>query len=129
MPVSTSSTTRIIATIVGTIPIAFGINAFVNPWHALSFFELSKPTINSDVAEALLLVYGARDVFMGLSICATAYYGDRRALGWILIAASAVAVFDGWVTKTYAGQGEWGHWGYAPALTGLGVVFLGAFDG
>lgn len=40
-----------------------------------------------------------------------------------------MAFVDGWVTKTYAGHGEWGHWGYAPVLTGLGAVFLGLFDG
>lgn len=68
MPLSTSPALRILATVLGTVPIGFGINAFLNPWSALSFFELALPATDSNVAEALLIVYGARDIFMGLAV-------------------------------------------------------------
>lgn len=113
------------ANVFGTIFIGFGVNAIVRPQNALSFFEMDMPTRASDRAlvEALLMVYGARDVFMGLAIYATAAAGARRACGWILLAASLVAFVDGLVCWQ-AGKGEWNHWGYAPMLTILGSAAL-----
>ena len=64
---------------------------------------------------------------MGLAIYATAYFGDRKSLGWILIAGSGVAVVDGAVCWAN-GKGEWNHWGYAPMLTVAGGLSLGVLD-
>jgi hypothetical protein len=71
-----------------------------------------------------LVVYGIRDIFMGLAIYATTYFRNRTALGWILLSASAVAFGDGVVCRMYSGTGEWGHWGYAPAVLGVGLGLL-----
>ena len=113
---------RITPTIFGTIFIAFGINALLNPASALSFFELPYPTLpaQKQLVDVLLAVYGVRDVFMGLALYAAAYFGDRKILGWITVFAGSVAFADGAICKVMVGKGEWGHWGYAPVVLGLG---------
>ena len=121
------STLRLISTVFGTIFIGFGINAVLRPSNALTFFELYPPTegtAEQSLVDALLIVYGVRDVFMGLAIYATAFFGSRRALGWIVVAGSAVAFADGAVCRAYAGRGEMNHWGYAPVLTVVGTLLL-----
>ncbi len=60
---------------------------------------------------------------MGLAMYAAAWTGEKKALGWITLAASAVAVADGAVCW-HAGKGEWGHWSYAPTLTIIGCLLL-----
>lgn len=96
----------------------------INPQSALGFFELPYPLLQDqqNIINALLIVYGARDIFMGVSIFATAFFGRTPALGWILLAAGGCAGVDGWVCKTIAGQGEMNHWGYAPVVGALGAV-------
>lgn len=119
---------RVAATVFGTIFIGFGVNAVLRPAHALTFFELAPPKGAADarVVDALLAVYGVRDVFMGAAIYAAAYFGHRKALGWIVLAASAVAFADGLICK-FNGQGEWNHWGYAPMVAGVGSLLLAGF--
>jgi hypothetical protein len=96
-----------ICALIGTIPIGFGVNAFLRPDNALSFFNgASLPTINANLVQALLMIYAARDIFMGIAIYATAYYGSRRALGWVMLAAGFNAFIDGLAVKTYLGGGE-----------------------
>ncbi|EON62463.1 hypothetical protein W97_01685 [Coniosporium apollinis CBS 100218] len=129
--ISHSPSLRLAASVFGAIFLAFGINAILRPQHALSFFEFSPPASASDAAlvDSLMVIYGARDIFMGLAIHAAAYFGDRRALGWIMIAGSGVAFVDGAVCRAQVGRGEWNHWGYAPVLTAVGGMLLGVLDG
>ena len=126
---SQSSALRIAATVFGTIFVGFGVNAILRPDHALTFFHFTPPTAPADksIVDSLMVVYGARDIFMGLAIYAAAFFGDRKTLGWILISGSAVAFVDGAVCKSH-GQGEWDHWGYAPVLTVIGSLLLGVLD-
>ncbi|KAF1992337.1 hypothetical protein K402DRAFT_416010 [Aulographum hederae CBS 113979] len=130
MPVSQSTSLIIIAYVFATVLIGFGINPIVQPDVALSFFEMQMPASAADrkLVEALLQVYGARDVFMGLAIGISAYAGHRRILGWVLLATSFVAIADGVITKGYAGTGEWNHWGYAPMVAINGGLLLGILD-
>lgn len=128
------------ASFYATIFIGFGILWFVDPPKALSFFELPYPHLTSrsptkkvltDVKktiDAISIAYGVRDIFMGAAIYATAFYGTRQALGWIVVAAGCVAGTDGAVCKFMVGKGEMNHWSYAPVLVMLGGVMLGAFD-
>lgn len=127
---SQSSSLPIGASVFATIFVGFGINAMLRPEHALSFFEMKSPALPADknIVDAMMVVYGARDIFMGLAIYSAAYFGSRKSLGWTLIAASSVAFVDGIVCKSYAGLGEWGHWGYAPVITALGAVLIGLLD-
>ncbi len=65
---------------------------------------------------------------MGVAVLAAAYLGDRRTLGWMLIAGAGVAFADGAVCKAQVGKGEWNHWGYAPVVAVVGSVLLGVLD-
>lgn len=120
--------------ILGAIGIAFGINGIMNPMSALSFFNLNShyPKSASDPSkktiDALLLVYGIRDIFMGLSVVIAAWYGHVKVLGWLLLMLSGVAGFDGLVCRWAGVGGEWNHWGYSPVGTGVGLILLGVFD-
>lgn len=62
---------------------------------------------------------------MGTAIYAAACLGDRKTLGYILIAGSAVAFVDGAVCKMIVGKGEMNHWGYAPVVAVVGGMLLG----
>jgi hypothetical protein len=128
---SRSPSLRIAASVFATIFIGFGINGILRPQNALEFFEFEAPASASDkkLVDSLMIIYGARDIFMGLAIYSAAYFGDRKALGWILIAGSAVAFVDGAVCRAQVGKGEWNHWSYAPILTAVGSVLLGVLDG
>lgn len=151
--ISHSQSLRIAGSVFGTIFIAFGLNAILNPLSALSFFEIypspsssssSSYSTDQTLIDSLMIIYGARDIFMGLAIYSAAYFGNdekkdnnnnqkkkqkkNKALGWILIAASAVAFVDGGVCKMMVGKGEWNHWGYAPLMAAVGLALLGGFD-
>ncbi|KAF7590358.1 hypothetical protein BBP40_002961 [Aspergillus hancockii] len=123
-----STPLHIAATTFAAISIGFGVNAFIRPAHALSFFEFEPPTSPAERAlvDSLMIVYGARDVFMGIALLSALFFGHPKSAGWILIATSLVAYVDGYVCWTH-GKGEWNHWGYAPVITGVGALFLGAF--
>ena len=127
---SQSPSLRIAANVFATIFVGFGINAIIRPQNALEFFEFQAPASALDrrVVDGLMVIYGARDIFMGLAMYSAACFGDRRSLGWILIAASAVAFVDGAVCRVQVGKGEWNHWGYAPMLTAVGSALLGVLD-
>ncbi len=126
---SQSSALRAAAGVFATIFVGFGVNAILRPENALTFFEFQPPTsaVDKKVVDNLMVVYGVRDIFMGLAIYSAAYFGDRKSLGWILISASGVAFADGAVCFV-AGKGEWGHWSYAPVITGVGALLLGVLD-
>jgi hypothetical protein len=110
--------------VIATVFIGFGINALGRPAGALSFFELEYPTLQThqQLVDALLAAYGVRDIFMGLAIHIAAFLGDRKVLGWITMAAGAVAGADGAICKYMVGSGELNHWGYAPVLVIMGLV-------
>ncbi len=127
---SQSPSLRIAASVFATIFVGFGINAILRPREALEFFEFEVPASASDkkVVDGLMVIYGARDIFMGLAIYLAAYFKERKSLGLLLIASSAVAFVDGAVCRAQVGKGEWNHWGYAPMLTAVGTVLLGVLD-
>lgn len=129
-----------IANVYATIFVGFGILWFVNPAMALSFFELQYPEVPSKgptkgavaeskkIMDCIAIIYGVRDIYMGVAIYAAALFGTRQALGWIVVAAASVAATDGAVCKFMVGKGEMNHWSYSPVLFVLGGVILGAFD-
>ena len=127
---SQSSSLPIAASVIGTIFLGFGIKFCLQPSSSIPFFEFKAPTSTPDqkIADALTLLYAVRDIFMGVAIYAATYFGNRKSLGWILIAASGVAYADGFIVKAQIGKGEWNHWGYAPMLTVVGSLLLGALD-
>ncbi|KAF7195569.1 hypothetical protein HII31_03163 [Pseudocercospora fuligena] len=124
MAISSSPVLRYISLAFATIFVGFGINAIVNPTSALSFFELSYPTLPDQrkLVDALLFVYGARDIFMGAAIYISALYGNTTVVGWVVLAAGLTAGADGWACKYIVGAGEMNHWGYAPILLVMGAM-------
>ena len=127
---SQSSIPLFLANLFGTITLGYGINAIMRPQNALEPFELNALAATADkkLIEALMIIYGTRDIFIGLSFYSAAYFGTRKALGWTLIAFSAVAFVDGIVCKAYVSAGEWNHWGYAPVVAIVGSVLAGVLD-
>jgi Domain of unknown function (DUF4267) len=123
--VNMASPLHIASSVFAVIFVGFGINAILNPVHALTFFEFKPPASAADrkMVDSLMVVYGARDIFMGLAIGSAAYFGSRKALGWTVIAASGVAFVDGAVCFSH-GIGHWNHWSYAPALTVVGSLLI-----
>lgn len=118
------------ATALGTIAIGFGLNAIFRPQNALTFFEFQELATGTDkrLVDGLMYVYGVRDIFMGLAVYSVAYFGDRKALGWIAIAGSGVDYADGLTCWALVGKGYWSRWGFAPIMTAVGVLLLGALD-
>ena len=110
----------IVSNIVALIFLSFGVNALLRPHSALSFLPLPFPShASSEVTvNALIYLYGVRDIFMGLAVEAGALFGSRRVLGLILLAGASVAIADGFIVKNATpGEGnEWSHWGYVPFL-------------
>ncbi|KAH8433959.1 DUF4267 domain-containing protein [Aspergillus melleus] len=129
MPLSQSKGLTVAATALATTCIGFGINAILRPDNALTFFEWDAPTSPTEkrIVDDLLAVYGTRDIFMGLAVYSAAYFGSRKALGWILIAIGGVAFGDGAVCWAH-GHGQWGHWGYAPVAVLVGALATGLLD-
>ncbi|KIJ39517.1 hypothetical protein M422DRAFT_230605 [Sphaerobolus stellatus SS14] len=121
---------HIAASVFATIYLGFGINGILRPRNALEFFEFKAPASAADkkLVDNLMVLYGARDLFMAIAIYSAAYFGDRKTLGCILIAGSGVALVDGAVCRAQIGKGEWNHWGFAPVLVAVGSVLLGVLD-
>ncbi|KUL83843.1 hypothetical protein ZTR_06579 [Talaromyces verruculosus] len=115
--------------IFGAVFTGFGINCVVRPDHALSFFYFEDLRVPGDqqLVDYLMIVYGARDIFMGVALWITLYFGSRKALGGTMIACGAIAIVDGIVCKMH-GFGEWDHWGYSPMLVITGLVTMGVLD-
>ncbi|KAJ5575797.1 hypothetical protein N7535_002723 [Penicillium sp. DV-2018c] len=129
MLLSGSVALRLVACAMATVCVGFGVNAILRPDHALTFFEFEPPasTVDKQMVDSLMAVYGVRDIFMGVAIYVTSYFGSRSSLGWIVIAAGGVAFADGLICWTH-GHGHWNHWGYAPVANVLGGLLLGVFD-
>ncbi|KAK7955877.1 uncharacterized protein PG986_005099 [Apiospora aurea] len=126
MASSRTAALKIAAYVFATIFTGFGINAFIRPVYALTFFEFSPPITPADrrMVDSLVYVYGARDVFMGVAIYAAAMAGTKKSLAVTLLAASGVAFVDGAACFAAHGQGHWNHWGYAPIVAAVGALLL-----
>lgn len=130
MPLSNSRYLSGLASIFGTIFIAGGFNAIFRPTNALELFELNAAAAVSDqsLIDSMMLIYGVRDIFMGLAMYSAAYFGNHKSLGWIVIAGAGVAFVDGLACWLYVGKGQWNHWGYTPMVGVVGIMLLGIFD-
>ncbi|KAI0132715.1 hypothetical protein BJ170DRAFT_259307 [Xylariales sp. AK1849] len=112
---------------VGLIPALLGINAILRPVSALSILRFSSPPQPEAqrLTRSLIQMYGARDLTIGLTTLAVWSTGDRRALGFIMLASIPLAVVDGLVSRWQVGGGEWAHWGVIPVGLVLGAGLLG----
>lgn len=128
MPLSRAPLLPYLSTLFSLIFLGFGTTYILSPRTGFGLFGFaSSPTTSLDweMMERIMVLYGAKDVFMAVAIYVSTWYGTRRSAGLVLVAAAACAGVDGWVVKSEAGQGEWGHWGYGSVMGGLGVVMAG----
>ena len=119
---------RYISTLFSAIFLAFGLTYMLSPRTGYSFFGFtSSPTTSTEWAmmERVMVLYGAKDVFVSVAIFATTWYGTRRSAGLVLVTAGACAGVDGYVVGKEAGMGECNHWGYGSAMVVLGCVMMG----
>ncbi|CRG86993.1 hypothetical protein PISL3812_04006 [Talaromyces islandicus] len=128
MAISQSSFIPFLSTIFAAIGTAFGVNAFIRPEHALSMFEFDYPTSADakQLVDYLMIVYGVRDIFIGVALLSAVYSGNRKVLGWNLLGFAGAAFADGLVCKMN-GHGEWNHWGYGSFVAILGLLSAGGF--
>jgi hypothetical protein len=128
MPLSQHPIVPLAATLFGTIFVGFGFNYIFNSRQAfISSFDFPYPAAAEEqrIIDSFCVLFGAKDLFMGVAIYSAAWLGTRKSLGVILLAASVCAGIDGVVVNKAVGHGEWNHWGYGSLVGVLGVVSLG----
>lgn len=127
MPPRTPPLLKALSTLFGTIFLAFGLSYTLYPRAAYPTIGLPSPTTPRDAAimDAVMTLFGAKDLFVGVSILAATWVGNRRVAGVLLVAGGLCAAVDGWVVKGFTGTGEWNHWGYGGVMGVVGVVMMG----
>ncbi|KAH9883083.1 hypothetical protein J1614_000453 [Plenodomus biglobosus] len=119
---------RYISTFFATIFLGFGITYMIYPRIGYSFYGFeSEPTSQADweVMERVMVLYGAKDIFLSAAIFTSTWFGTRRSAGLILMAAGACAGVDGYVVGNEAGANHWNHWGYGGVMAVVGTVMVG----
>jgi hypothetical protein len=118
------------ACLIGCIAIGFGINGILRPENALTWFELyfpEKSQFDEEFLNLIMPIYGARNIFIGMSIMVAAYYQHAKILGANVLGMGIIAFIDG-LACYRRGTGSEHHWGYAPQLVILGFLLLGVLD-
>ena len=121
-----------IAYIFSASSFAFGLNALFNREYALTFFGFDYPHIDDPhraLVDTLMLVYGVRDIYMGLALLAAASYKHLKVIGWLTLATGGIAVADGAICWNIAGEGYWGHWAFTPVIFAVAADDLGWLGG
>jgi hypothetical protein len=92
MPLSNSPVLRALATIFGTIFLGFGIAYTLYPRTAYPTIGLPAPTTTRDaeIVDAIMILFGAKDLFVGASILVGTWLGNRRVAGLLLGRGSGV---------------------------------------
>lgn len=75
--------------------------------------------------QRVMVLYGAKDLFMTAAIFSSTWFGTRKSAGMVLVAGGLCAGVDGWVVSAQAGMGEWEHWGYGMGMVGVGAAMMG----
>ena len=116
----------------GSMPLLIGTFALFRPRAALEhLFEFPAPKDPNaqKLVDNLMLLFGARDMFLGTATALTWYYGHRELLGCMMLAGSGVVLIDGAVSHRQIKRAELKHWGFVPVMLVLGGGLLGWFDG
>ncbi|KAF2826112.1 hypothetical protein CC86DRAFT_350551 [Ophiobolus disseminans] len=117
-----------ISSLFGCIFLFFGVTYISNPVQGFSFLGFtSTPTTpyDWDLMQRVMVLYGAKDLFMAAAILSSTWFGTRKSAGMVLVAGGLCAGVDGWVVGDQAGTGEWGHWGYGMVMVGVGAGMMG----
>lgn len=128
MGISRHPSLRYISTVFSAIFLGFGLTYMLSPQTGYSLYGFtSTPSSPSEWAlmERIMVLYGAKDLFMAVAIFASTWFGTRKSAGLILMAGAACAGVDGWVVKGQAITGEWNHWGYGSMMGMVGGIMVG----
>jgi hypothetical protein len=127
-PISHHPFLRYLSTLFSAMFLAIGLTYMVSPRTGYSLYGFtSSPTTPNDwaITERIMVLYGAKDVFVSVAIFASTWFGTRRSAGLVLIAAGACAGVDGYVVQREADIGRWNHWGYGSTMAVLGGIMMG----
>lgn len=116
------------STFFATVTFGFGITYILYPRTGYGLYGFSASPTNAvdwSVMERVMVLYGAKDLFMAAAILSSTWYGSRKSAGLVLLAASAAAGVDGYVVGSEAGTNHWNHWGYGSVMGVLGLVMTG----
>lgn len=117
-----------LATFFGTIFTGFGVAYMFFPRSSYELYGFSgTPTTPADweVMDRIMVLYGAKDMFMAAAIFASTWFGTRKSAGLILMAGGLCAGVDGYVVGNEAGTNHMNHWGYGSMMFVLGAVMTG----
>ncbi|KAF3000839.1 hypothetical protein E8E13_006988 [Curvularia kusanoi] len=98
MPLSTHPSLPYISTLFSAIFLSFGITYILSPRTGYSLYGFSTaPTTPADwaVMQRVMVLYGAKDVFMAAAIASATWFGTRRSAGLVMVAAALCAGVDG----------------------------------
>ncbi|KAJ4287664.1 hypothetical protein N0V90_012367 [Kalmusia sp. IMI 367209] len=81
MPLSTHPALRVLSTVFGTIFLGFGVAYTLYPRAAFSSIGLPSPTTprDADIMDAVITLFGAKDLFVGVAIHAALWMGNRKS--------------------------------------------------
>ncbi|KAF1926733.1 uncharacterized protein M421DRAFT_422332 [Didymella exigua CBS 183.55] len=116
------------STLFSTIFLGFGLTYMLSPRTGYAVYGFSSQPSNAHdwaIVERIMVLYGAKDVFIAAAVYSSTWFGTRRSAGMVLVAAGACAGVDGYVVKSEAGTGEWNHWGYKSVMGVVGSVMAG----
>lgn len=128
---SESPRLRLVAYLFAIGSFAYGSIAIFKPSMSLEFFGFQYPAKSDSsrtIIDALMLIYGIRDIYMGVAMLAAAYYKHSKMIGLLTLLNGAIAGIDGVICFNLAGAGHWNHWNLLPLVFGVAACFLGAFD-
>lgn len=119
---------RYISTFFGLVFLGFGVTYLIYPRTGYSMYGFStEPTTRQDwaIMERVMMLFGAKDLFMSSAILTSTWLGTRKSAALVLLGASACAGVDGYVVKQEAGTNEWNHWGYGSMIGIIGLLMSG----
>ena len=95
----------------GTMPMLVGLSLLIQPdfMVPLIFENPPIPVANKELVDILRMGFAVRDIYMGIAQWAAIYSGNRKVVGWCLIAGSGVTAVDGYALNQALGRGLWTH--------------------
>ncbi|MFH8368642.1 DUF4267 domain-containing protein [Streptomyces sp. NPDC018031] len=94
--------TTVLAVLTGAAVMFFGLNFLLNPGGAGAGFGIDPwPRGNAD---GYFVVKGVRDIAVATTVFALLALGQRRALGWVILADAVIPLGDALAVVTHGGS-------------------------
>lgn len=116
-----------VALVYSLIPTSVGLNFVLRPAAGISFLGFTSPpqAEAQKLMRSMVQLCGARALAYGLATLGAWSAGDRKALGWVVLAGVPLLLVDGLVYRFQTGGGEWNHWCWVPVGLAVGMGLLG----